>query len=145
MSNIQKIPTLQELYNDKYGRELIGSDMGQFHSDFDLKGADNIVSKKSIYLGKKSYIDVLEGVDKEGNKVNGYHIRMKGITEKSIDHYVNVNNTEVYQVYKNLLNGEQITFDFLCHIDGKATEAKFKKNTDKSIETMTLFERKVKF
>jgi hypothetical protein len=141
----EQIKSLQEAYNKKYGKELIGSNMGQFHSDFDLKGADNIVSKKSIYLGKKSYIDVLEGVDKEGNKVNGYHTRMKGIPEKSIEHYAKMNNMEVYDVYYNLFNGSEIIFDLLCKVDEKPTECKFKKMGDKTIKSLSMFDRKVKF
>jgi len=141
----EQIKTLQEAYNKKYGKELIGSDMGQFHSDFDLKGADNIVSKKSIYLGKKSYIDVLEGTDKDGNKVNGYHTRMKGISEKSIDHYAKINNMEVYDVFYKLFLGDEIIFDLLCKVDEKPTECKFKKMGDKTIKSLSMFDRKVKF
>ena len=29
------IEKLQQIYNEKYGKELIGKNMGQFHSDFD--------------------------------------------------------------------------------------------------------------
>ena len=141
----EQIKTLQNAYNKKYGKELIGSDMGQFHSDFDLKGADNIVSKKSIYLGKKSYIDVLEGVDKDGNIVNGYHTRMKGISEKSMNHYAKINNMEVYDVYLKLFYGEEIIFDLLCKVDDKPTDCKFKKMGDKTIKSLTIFDRKVKF
>jgi hypothetical protein len=141
----EQIKTLQEAYNKKYEKELIGSDMGQFHSDFDLKGADNIVSKKSIYLGKKSYIDVLEGVDKDGNKVNGCHTRMKGIPEKSIEHYAKMNNMEVYDVYYKLFLGDEIIFDLLCKVDEKPTNCKFKKMGDKTIKSLSMFDRKVKF
>ena len=141
----EQIKTLQEAYNEKYGKELIGNDMGQFHSDFDLKNADNIVSKKSIYLGKKSYIDVLEGNDESGNKINGHHIRMKGIPNKSIEHYAKNENMNVYDVYKQLLCGGEVVFDLLCKNDNVPTTCKFKKNNDKSIQSLTVFDRKVKF
>lgn len=69
----KNIETLEKLYKEKYGRDLIGKNMGQFHSDFksetmtkDIK----IYSKNFIMLGKKCYIDVLTN---EKNEID-YHI-----------------------------------------------------------------------
>ncbi|CAK4325357.1 unnamed protein product, partial [Aphanomyces euteiches] len=54
------ISKLAEAFRAKYGRELIGNQMGQFHIDFDLKGSEGeVYSKESIFLGKKNYLDVL--------------------------------------------------------------------------------------
>ena len=39
---------------------------------------------KSCFLGKKSYIDVLESKDKDGNILKGYHLRMKGISDNAL-------------------------------------------------------------
>lgn len=69
-------------FKDKYDWDLIGNNMGQFHSDFassKLKG--DIYSKRFISLGKKCYVDVL--ATKESEDVD-YHIRMKGIPIDSI-------------------------------------------------------------
>eukprot|EP00965_Chrysotila_dentata_P109536 3620655-Pleurochrysis_carterae.AAC.1 len=86
---------LASLYKEKYGRDLIGSgegSYGQFSSDFEFdqawhRGPDGkmervgksvktqgeVCSHKAIFLGKKSYIDVLK--DEAGNRA--YHVRMK--------------------------------------------------------------------
>ncbi|CAK4090897.1 unnamed protein product [Aphanomyces euteiches] len=65
------ISKLAEAFRAKYGRELIGNQMGQFHIDFDLKGSEGeVYSKESIFLGKKNYLDVLacDGNDVEGHQ-----------------------------------------------------------------------------
>jgi hypothetical protein len=86
--NDEDIVKLKDIYESKYNRQLIGKNMGQFHSDFNMKvkGKDinNIVSTGLIMLGKKSYIDRLRGEDKEGNYYYDYHIRLKGINEDAI-------------------------------------------------------------
>jgi hypothetical protein len=56
---------------------LDGEEMGQFNSDFEalVEGGSTPYAVKSIFLGKKSYIDQLE--DDGGN--TGLHFRMKRI------------------------------------------------------------------
>ena len=81
--NSSDVPKLETLYEKKYDRVLTGNQMGQFHVDFELDGADNdqeIYAETSIFLGKKSYIDMLVGTNKKGEKVRGVHYRLKGIT-----------------------------------------------------------------
>ena len=65
----------------KYGRELIGTQLGQFHSDFDAiaPNSTNVRARESYFVGKKCYIDEL--IDDQGNV--GHHIRMKGIPKAS--------------------------------------------------------------
>ena len=41
-----------------------------------------------ITLGKKSYIDKLTGVDKEGNTHETFHIRLKGISPAAIEDHI---------------------------------------------------------
>jgi len=50
---------LREEFRNRYNRELIGSSMGQFHSDFALVGGCPPVAMKSIFVMKKGYIDKL--------------------------------------------------------------------------------------
>jgi hypothetical protein len=72
-----KIKGLSDAFYEKYGRELIGKNMGQFHSDFKsdiLQG--EIKASRSIFLGKKCYIDELKG---DGDAID-YHMRMKGVS-----------------------------------------------------------------
>ncbi|GLD95987.1 hypothetical protein PINS_up004665 [Pythium insidiosum] len=104
------VPRLAEAFKTSYNKELIGKDMGQFHVDFDLQGAEgNIFAKESIFLGKKSYLDVLAC---DGNDVEGYHIRMKGIPSSLLE-------DNAYQKYLSLYNGQSLSFDLseLCSID----------------------------
>jgi hypothetical protein len=124
-----QISALAGLFKVKYQRELIGKHMGQFHSDF-IKDSK---AHESIFLGKKSYIDVL--VDAEGNKYD--HIRMKGIPNSSI--LKHTSNLSPIDIYKKLYLGKAITFNLLA---GKVI---FKRNKDFSTKTMTEFHRKVKF
>jgi len=136
------IKKLESIYNTKYKRELIGKNLGQFHSDFDLKGCDDVKAIKSIFLGKKCYIDVLEGTTKEGNKQIGYHIRMKGIPNKVIEYTskkLNYNN--VYDMYKDLYDGKTISFD----LTNDGTKANFKFNKDYTINTLSIFTRNICF
>ena len=57
--NDEEIKELSVKFTEKYNRTLIGKNMGQFHSDFTHKNKEcsNVVSIKSIFLGKKAYIE----------------------------------------------------------------------------------------
>lgn len=133
---------LKEKFKDKYNKELIGNDLGQFHSDFELDGAvKNIVSTDSIFLGKKSYIDKLVGEDEKGNKVEGFHFRMKGIPSKVVKHYCNFNNIDLFSLYKKLYNGEKINFDLTRNGDA----FNIKHHKDYTINILEKFNRVVSF
>ena len=107
-----KIEKLASIYKEVYNKELIGEYLGQFHSDFKLKGAvGEVLSTKSIFLGKKSYIDMLQGKDKEGNVIVDIHHRMKGATENSIIYEVENNcNGDYFKLYEKLSKGEKVNF-----------------------------------
>ena len=102
---------IAKIYNSKYGRQLIGNQMCQFHNDFDkFDGAiGDVHSRKLIALGKKSYLDIL--VDEVGNE--GYHIRMKGVPKQCILNYCKHHCISVEELYELMYNGEEITFDLL--------------------------------
>jgi hypothetical protein len=139
----EHISVLSYAFKQTYGRELIGKGLGQFHSDFDLPGCSNVVATKSIFLGKKSYIDKLEGTNAKGEKETGFHIRMKGIPEKCI-HYV-VEHSEKYNdvmdLYMDLYNGNEVAFD----LTNGGSKANFKFNKNYTINTLSMFTRSVKF
>lgn len=138
----QYIEILRDKFNEKYNRELIGKQMGQFHSDFDLKGCEDVYASRSLFLGKKSYIDELKGIDKDGNVNIGYHIRMKGIPNSCIEYTTKKEGYKnPFDLYLDLYNGKEISFD-LCE-GGKKANFDFKK--DYSIYTKTDFTRTLKF
>ena len=62
----------------------------------------DIYSKESLFLGKKTYIDILESTDKDGNIINSEHIRMRGIPTPCIKYYAKQNNMSVLDTYKNI-------------------------------------------
>jgi len=147
------IQILQKEYNKKYKRELIGKNMGQFHSDFKIKDYDlkEIYAIESIFLGKKSYYDKLEGISENNNIINGDHIRMKGIPTESIYHYGEQNNKSISEIYNKLYDDNELwkfqdnenidKFDLIC--GGELV--KFKYNKDMSVSTVSEFKRTVKF
>lgn len=109
---------LEKIFNKKYNRELIGKNLGQFHVDFKLDGVpkeneDTIYAKNCIFLGKKTYIDQLVGLDKEGKEVSGYHIRAKGITHGAIMYECKKRGLNPFELYSLLFEGQKIEFDLL--------------------------------
>lgn len=106
-----KVSILGDLFKTKYGRELIGNDMGQFHCDFEMGDASDIVSTYFIALGKKVYLDVLEGKDKNGNKVQGYHIRCKGVSDKAIIYQAEEMKMSIVELYQYMYEGNEVKFD----------------------------------
>ena len=111
-----RVDELDEAFTKKYNRKLIGSNMGNFHTDFEPKNAYCI---QHISLGKKMYLDVLEFEDDEIKhaKHTKNHIRMKGIPEQVIiNHAHRYFNNDVIKLYEYIYNGGDIEFNLL---DGK--------------------------
>jgi hypothetical protein len=137
------IPVLSEKFKMKYNKDLIGKSMGQFHSDFDLPGCKDIVATNSIFLGKKSYIDKLQGVDKKtGETKIGYHIRMKGIPNSCINYASDLlGYKSIYNFYEDLFKGKSLVVD----LTNEGNKANFKMNNDYSIETLDIFKRTLCF
>ena len=137
----EHIEILAKIFFGVYGRELIGEDLGQFHSDFDLKGCENVYANRSIFLGKKCYIDELKGVNEKGEEETDYHIRMKGVPNSTIKYTAKNIGVSVYELYEKLYNGESINFDLT---EGGA-KANFKVNKNGTINTLPFFERIICF
>ena len=154
-----KIDYLAEEYKEKYNKDLIGKHMGQFHTDFDsdiiikaimekynlenktnlklkdlpkkeqTKYKDSLLAKKSIFMGKKCYIDVIYSVYVD--KID-YHIRLKGIPNSCIKYYCYINNLTPLELYSQLLGGKCIKFD----LTNNNSKVVFQFNSDMSIETL---------
>ena len=116
-----RVKELNEVYKLKYGTELLGGEIGQFHCDFStsnrhyIKGS-NIVSKEFIALGKKVYIDhlLIPCRDKKGNEwvADEYHIRMKGINNKSILATASRLNMPVLEMYRAKFEDSEFELEF---------------------------------
>ncbi len=127
-----KIDDLAKEYKKRFGRELIGKNLGQFHNDFDE--VENGYAYKSIFVGKKMYVDMLKNEKGE----EGIHYRMKGVNLDCVKLYAEENNIEIYDIYNKLYNGEEITFDLL-----KAKPC-FKMNDNQTVTNLLSFERTIK-
>ena len=105
------VKKLEELYLRDYKKVLVGKQLGQFGEDFELKGCKNIKSIKSCFLGKKSYIDILEGEDeKTGEIKKGQHLKLKAITKEGIAAKIAEYNDDALAIFKDLADGEKIEF-----------------------------------
>jgi hypothetical protein len=115
------IAKLEECYKQKYNTEIRGETMAKFHSDFSLKGAKkgaDIIATTSIFLGKKCYMDILESIDDNGDKIQDVHIKLKGITEagvnQKIKYYMNeqkLNKVEaVKYMFNEMIKGVKMAF-----------------------------------
>ena len=125
--------------------------MGQFHIDFELKvngvSAKNVYAEKSIFLGKKTYIDCLVG-EIDGKIVRGNHLRMKGVPNTTIKHTAKLLGKTEYELYKQMYDSDnKIGFDLLeINPDtGESGRCNFKFNKDMSVHSLREFERKLKF
>ena len=107
----EDLPKLEDAYREQFHRELVGKGLGQFHNDFDSKKLDeeSIVARRSIFIGKKVYIDEL--VDKD-EKVD-YHIRCKGVSQEAIFEKAEEVGG-IMKLYEMLFDGEPISFNLLA-------------------------------
>jgi hypothetical protein len=139
------VTPLSDAFRAEHNRELVGSDMGNFHTDFDLGNCKDIHSEKCITLGKKCYIDALVGIDKTTGEVErGYHMRMKGVPNNAILYECEQRGCTPLQLYDHLYKGNAVTFDLLKAPGGKvAFSCKNEKNM--TISTNTNFKRRVQF
>ena len=104
--NLKDVKTLEDKYEEEYDKKLNGKQLEQFHTDFDLKGAKGeIYATKSIFLGKKSYIDYLESKDENGETINGIHVRLKGITKEGLEHTAKEYEGGVFELFEDLAKG----------------------------------------
>jgi hypothetical protein len=123
------IPKLQEAFKKTYGRELIGSQMGQFHSDFEPIDGEVPISRHGIFVAKKIYLDEL--VNSQGH--TAFHKRAKGLTQESIEAH-----GDPIKLYQALYRGEEKTFDLT---EGRPA---FKMNKNMTVESLQEFKRKIK-
>lgn len=107
------VAILEEEFKKKYGRQLTGKKLGQFHIDFSMKHNGKTVNNeiyavKSLFLAKKCYIDLLESTDENGNKINGLHYRLKGMTTAGIEHSAEKFGGDIFKLYEHLINNEML-------------------------------------
>jgi hypothetical protein len=154
----EQVSVLSNLFQDRYGRELIGKRLGQFHSDYPeiSKGAETY-GVKGWYCGKKSLLDK---VSNENGDI-AFLCRMKGVKQDAIAITSNqlypkldpvdyrnglfyprfgLEKSSIEGLFDDLYNGKAIKFD-LC----LSASPCFDQHSNYSIETKTSFIRKIQF
>lgn len=133
---------LEKAFKQNYGRDLRGSQMGQFHPDFPQINGKDTRSVASIFLGKKAYCDILRIDDplteEDKHKYKAF-VRLKGIPEENIIQTANDMNMNIYDFYYHMAQGNPVDYDLL------ATRVRFKMRKDYKVSTVEEFRRKVQF
>jgi hypothetical protein len=144
--NLEDVSRLEAKYKEKYNKELNGKQLEQFHTDFDLDGATTeIYATKSIFLGKKSYLDVLESKNEKGEIIKGFHIRLKGITTEGLLDASKRYKNSYEGLYEDLSEGKEIDF-ILNPYNEEENKYKVLFEYDKlGVKTKNEFHRVVKF
>jgi hypothetical protein len=102
-----KFTTLEEAYKIKYGKDLVGDQLGQFDNEFKYPGHENIHSTHCIILGKKCYINLVTGKNFETGEYESYPCpKMSGVNSYAMNEY-----SDYFKLYKRLYNGDTIEFD----------------------------------
>lgn len=133
---VDDLPKLIDAFKNKYGRDLIGSNLGQFHSDFPTINNHDEMPKaiESFFLMKKMYIDKLQDSTGEID----YMVRGKGLTQNSIKYATKKFNNNPLALYKSMYEGKSQTFDLT------KGQPCFEMNKNMTVSTKTKFERKIK-
>ena len=96
------IVRLRNAYKKKYGKELCGKGVGQFHCDFDFTSKKNYIprSVKTLVIAKKLYIHMVE-CKQEGSDIVNYeiHARSKGVPSWALDSGIEFNNRKTLDKY----------------------------------------------
>ncbi len=126
---------LEQEFLKKYGRELRGKDLGQFHNDFPTINNHNEVPRsiQSYFIMKKCYIDKIQDSTGEID----YVIRGKGLTQNSILHTAELKGG-LMNLYKSLFEGNEETFDLTYG------QPSFDMKNDFTVSTRQKFIRKTK-
>ena len=150
-----KLGILEQAYELKYRDEtwykpLYGKELGQFSSDFEMKvngkkiPEDKINCYNAVYLGKKCYIECLEG-EQDGVIHHDAHLRMKGVSNGAIQWRCKELGETPLQLYSRLYEkGKGEEFDLLKDEDGFA-KPNFKFHSNYKISNNLEFRRFVTF
>ena len=140
--NYDDVDKFENTYEEKYGSELVGEELGNFHIDFSMDNANTeTYALGSLFLGKKTYIDILESTDKDGNTINPGHIRMKGIPTSCTEYYAQQKGITALGVYEQLFKNKTIKFD----LTNDNTKFVCRNNKDYTIPNVLDFTRKCQY
>ncbi len=159
---IADLKRLEVEYNTRYGAvmpPLVGKELGQFHSDFDmhdlftgesvkLQPGQEICSDFTIIVGKKAYLDRLYVRNADGTRdrtkqhIHAYHVRLKGVPYTSIMDHCIKNQMPLELVYQTFFEGEKpLTFNLLA---GGSVKFFYDASMTK-VQSMRAFQRRILF
>ena len=140
--NYDGVDTVVKGYKEKYGSELVGEDLGNFHIDFSMDKANSeIYAIESLFLCKKTYIDILESTDKDGKTINSEHIGMKGIPTSCTKYYTEQHNISVSGMYTKLFNNKTNKFG----LTNGGNKYVCRNNKDHTLSNVSEFTRKCQY
>ena len=104
MINYEHVNILGQKFKEKYGRELIGNDMGQFHCDFLAPpgSTTDVYAIESLFLAKKVYMNKLQSTDENDHIINSFNIRMKSVPTSCVEHTCKLYQCDPLELYKRL-------------------------------------------
>ena len=107
---LANIDRLARKFKEIYDKDLIGTELGQMHCDFDISCGHKQVaySDRAIFLGRKLYVHHLV-CPQCGNQE--FFFRSKGIPEDAIIRFCEQNNFTVMDLYRNISEGESYEMD----------------------------------
>ncbi len=130
----EHLPIVQREFRNKYsesklvtlnGGELIGKNLGQFHSDFsakavgykkvpEFKRGTELESSAFIVWAKKSYLHLLTATTENGEEWKGFAVGIKGVTEEGLYKAANTLNISLWELFEKVYNGEEVEADLLA-------------------------------
>ena len=91
----------------KYNHDLVGNGLGNFHVDFSVDGAAiEMYGVECLFLGKQTYIHVLESTDTYVNSMNSELIRCRGIPTACITYKASRDKVSVLDICKTMYKGD---------------------------------------
>jgi len=110
---LDDLSKLEESYNKKYERELVGGKLGQFHNDFNDYSREYkaTYADYTVIVGKKFYVDRVVCKNKDGDIKKYLHVRSKGLPAVCVTAKADELGISVLKLYENLIGGEAYEFD----------------------------------
>lgn len=130
----KEIQPLADRYREKYGAELLGSALCQFHVDYEYgKPLETLYSEHSVYVCPKVYAERIKCDEDES--FDEIFFRCKGVPQHSIESKALCLNIPVMELYTS---NKEVEFDLL---EGRAN---IKIGKASIVETREEFKRKIK-
>lgn len=129
------LPLLIDSYKKEYNRDLIGKQMGQFHSDFEDIDEETIdkVGVKEVFMSPKTYCILVKYTLKDGSCIFKEQYRFKGINSTALKTHCNLKNVSIMDWYcQNNLDVVD-----LCNTNNKIQLKNFKSKTIKTFKRTT--------